>query len=661
MQVGTFSNDGLGFGIAFTLTDNFSNPAQRIQDSFGKLKGEARSLQDSINNSFASMQAGISMVATGIGLASPIGFGIKVAGEFESMEIGLRTLLKSNTEATRVMANVMADAAATPFQTKELLMVNKALIATGLSADQARQDTLSLANAIAGTGGGNDELGRMAYNLQQIRNNGKATSVDIKQFGIAGIPIYRLLADTLGINVEKTKDLEVTYEVLMHAFSGAAKQGGMFENALANMSKSIEGKFSTVMDEFTFSIKAFGESLMEFVHPAIDLVTKGLRALSDFMSTRVGKLVAQIVGISIALASLTVILVGLKMILGSVLTMLTVTFGAYFLPIVLGVLALVSAFALVNNSIDAFNALLAGTEERATGFTGFLQDLGGVMRGLWEIWTTFNDLGQSRMGEDVANQLRKMGLYELTVNIGSWLVRIKTFFMGMFEVFSSVIDTLGTIVKAVWDVIKPVLEFTGIIDKNTTSLEAWLLAGKAFAILITAVMIPAAIALAIALIEPFLTIVAIGAVLYGLYHIGKFVFGGIQVLLGVLIAGLSVVARLIGEISGNDGLKSLGQSMTDYGESLINRGVNKLTFGYTNLNENVDNSAKVGLPSKSAGVTSKYTAVAPNQAPAVGPLANPTQASAQEFTANVNLMLDGKVIANSVTKHQTTQANRSRQ
>lgn len=38
----------------------------------------------------------------------------------------------------------------------------------------------------------------MAQNLQQIKNAGKATAADIKQFAYAGIDVYGILADYTG-------------------------------------------------------------------------------------------------------------------------------------------------------------------------------------------------------------------------------------------------------------------------------------------------------------------------------------------------------------------------------------------------------------------------------------------------------------------------------
>lgn len=59
------------------------------------------------------------------------------------------------------------------------------LITTGESAEKSREAINSLANAVALTGGDSYALERMASNLQQIKNVGKATSMDIRQFGMA--------------------------------------------------------------------------------------------------------------------------------------------------------------------------------------------------------------------------------------------------------------------------------------------------------------------------------------------------------------------------------------------------------------------------------------------------------------------------------------------
>lgn len=228
-----------------------------LQDYFTKGIQGATSATDRLNSSVQSVQgrlAGMSnMLAGAFSVYAMTAFGnsvVKVGEDFEAMEIGLSTLLKSSEAAREVFKNIREDAKTTPFDVQSLLMANRALISSGIEANQAREDVLALANAVSATGGGNDELQRMVVNLQQIASTGKATGQDVKQFAYAGINIYKLLADATGGNTESVRDMEVSYGLLTKALKDAAKAGGMFENGLGKMQGSIKTMRSNLGDAF---------------------------------------------------------------------------------------------------------------------------------------------------------------------------------------------------------------------------------------------------------------------------------------------------------------------------------------------------------------------------------------------------------------------------
>ena len=223
----------------------------------------------------AAMSFG-SAVGIAFGSAAVVAFGSKMmqAGtKVEDTLIGLTTSLKDAAMAQQVINKTMEDATKTPFSFETLMDANRALISSGVNADRARTDVLNLANAIAASGKGNVELERMVYNLQQIKNNGEATAVDIKQFGIAGVNIYQVLADYTGKSVEKVKDMNISYDALTAALGKAAGAGGLFENALANMAeKSTSVKISNIGDDvFKLSVTMFND-----LKPAIDSTVKGI-------------------------------------------------------------------------------------------------------------------------------------------------------------------------------------------------------------------------------------------------------------------------------------------------------------------------------------------------------------------------------------------------
>lgn len=177
--------------------------------------------------------------------------GVEFNSKMEKYQTAFTTLLGNGEEAARVMAQIREDAARTPFDVDSLTQANQMLISAGISADQARGDILNLANAIAATGGGSAELSRMASNLQQIQNTGKATAMDIRQFANAGINIYGLLADSMGVTAAEAAEMDVTYEQLAAALAHAADAGGKYEGALEAQSQTFQGRISTLKDNAT--------------------------------------------------------------------------------------------------------------------------------------------------------------------------------------------------------------------------------------------------------------------------------------------------------------------------------------------------------------------------------------------------------------------------
>lgn len=108
-----------------------------------------------------------------------ISTGVSYNAEIEKYRTALTNLLGDAEKANAALAAMQADAARTPFDTATLVKSNEYLISAGENAEYSRKTILALGDAVAATGGGSAELERMAQNLQQVANQGKATSVDI--------------------------------------------------------------------------------------------------------------------------------------------------------------------------------------------------------------------------------------------------------------------------------------------------------------------------------------------------------------------------------------------------------------------------------------------------------------------------------------------------
>lgn len=157
--------------------------------------------------------------------------------------------------------------------TDKLIDANKMLIASGVNGDKSQKAVSALAKAIVATGGGNEELSRMAQNLQQISNTGKASTQDMKQFAMAGVDVYGLLAETTGKSVEQLKKMDITFDMIVEALDLATQEGGKFFEASQAGASTLNGKInllqSTVRDKLGTAFEPFNTALRDEIIPEV--------------------------------------------------------------------------------------------------------------------------------------------------------------------------------------------------------------------------------------------------------------------------------------------------------------------------------------------------------------------------------------------------------
>lgn len=177
-----------------------------------------------------------------------ISSGIEYNAQIEKYTTGFTNMLGSAEAAQQVMSQIQEDAAKTPFDVESLTKANQYLISAGENASYARNTIMALGDAVSATGGGNDELNRMAQNLQQIANTGKATAADIKQFAYAGIDVYGILADYTGKSTAEVQKMTISYDLLTQALQAASEEGGRYYGSMDTQSQTMNGRVSTLQD-----------------------------------------------------------------------------------------------------------------------------------------------------------------------------------------------------------------------------------------------------------------------------------------------------------------------------------------------------------------------------------------------------------------------------
>lgn len=224
--------------------------AEGYMNSFGDAtSGSSKSLAGAIAQ--GTIMAGLFSKLSSAALAAAKSFiqsGIDYNAQIESYTVGFTNMLGSAEAAQQAMAKIQEDAARTPFNVEALTQANQLLISAGENAGYSEKVILALGNAVNAAGGGNAELSRMAQNLQQIANVGKAASIDIKQFAYAGINIYQVLADYTGKSVQEVQNMTISYDLLSQALIAASEEGGRYYGAMETQSQTMNGRMSTLQD-----------------------------------------------------------------------------------------------------------------------------------------------------------------------------------------------------------------------------------------------------------------------------------------------------------------------------------------------------------------------------------------------------------------------------
>lgn len=255
------------FNLMATLGLDTSEYEQSIEQARKETQSAANSLNSSANTAgsgvsgmasqFAAASAKATVLANmltslgtkAVGLAKDfVEMGISYNAQIEKYTTGFTNMLGSAQAAQEAMQAIQEDAARTPFDVASLTQANQLLISAGENAAYSRKVINALGDAVSATGGGNAELSRMAANLQQIANVGKASAIDIKQFAYAGINIYQILADYTSKSVQEVQNMTISYDLLSQALIAASEEGGRYYNAMDTQSQTMNGRISTLKD-----------------------------------------------------------------------------------------------------------------------------------------------------------------------------------------------------------------------------------------------------------------------------------------------------------------------------------------------------------------------------------------------------------------------------
>lgn len=210
-----------------------------------------RGLNGAMEGLQGAMAAAGPYIAIAAGIAAAAGAALKFSNEIDRNRQQL-TLFTKNVEATNaIIADLKATADATSLGLPGLLEATKTLAAYGVSAKNAGTATKLLGDLALGD---NEKLQRFAVNLGQISSIGRAYTVDLKQFAMAGIPIFEALAKVMGTSTGEVLRLaeqgKVTYPIVIKAINELTKEGASFFNGAERGGTNLDRSLAQLQGSF---------------------------------------------------------------------------------------------------------------------------------------------------------------------------------------------------------------------------------------------------------------------------------------------------------------------------------------------------------------------------------------------------------------------------
>ena len=220
-------------------------------DAAQQAAAKMRGLNGVMEGLQGAMAAAGPYIAIATGLAAAAGAALKFSNEIDRNRQQL-TLFTKNVETTNaIIADLKTTADATSLGLPGLLEATKTLAAYGVSAKNAGTATKLLGDLALGD---NEKLQRFAVNLGQISSIGRAYTVDLKQFAMAGIPIFDALAKVMGTSTAEVLRLaeqgKVTYPIVIKAINELTKEGASFYNGAERGGTNLDRSLAQLQGSF---------------------------------------------------------------------------------------------------------------------------------------------------------------------------------------------------------------------------------------------------------------------------------------------------------------------------------------------------------------------------------------------------------------------------
>lgn len=396
-------------------------------------------------------------------LAAIAGFSLKASAGTEKVRIQFEGILGSAEAGAKAIEDMNAFVARSPFLFDDVEKAARRLLTTGTQYDDIEDQLRILGDVAAGAG---TDLNTISQSLIRVRQEGKVSSMTLRQLALQGVPAIQELARILNVSQEEVEKLAseglITEDVLMKAFKNMGAEGGVFADQMDKQSRTLGGATRRIMGVLAASAGDVGDVIANTIN-----LGENLDRVVFFLE-RITKRFNEFVENNPRLTQAVVIFSGLLAVLGPTLIALA--------GIAKVAAVIVKGFAILTTTLKALGASLLFVVKifslKAIAIAGVVagivylgklfydwingsENLLSRFLGSWEEFKEKFIAFVSMAIEGVKNAF--WAFFEFVTSLPSRIFEIyKTIFTNIFEFVSDIISKILGSLKPVTDAISSV-------------------------------------------------------------------------------------------------------------------------------------------------------------------------------------------------------------
>lgn len=252
--------------------DDFNDGLGDTEEQTDNTKKGVGSLSDAFKN-FAKTIAGLAIVKKVADITTSIvKMGIEGNASLETSITSWTTLLGTQEQAKQMMDDITNYAASTPFSKVGVDEMAKQLSNAGFAGEDLFNQLTKFGNMGSAFGIQEDSLKEMVRQYSQVQMAQVAYTEDLNILQDRGIPIYKGLAEVMGVTVAEVKKMagegKITADIYNEAINSIASNT---EGAMEAQSKTFSGLMSTLQDVTSNIVTKTVEPLFNKVNELLNI------------------------------------------------------------------------------------------------------------------------------------------------------------------------------------------------------------------------------------------------------------------------------------------------------------------------------------------------------------------------------------------------------